>query len=433
MFNGYPSPEGVPRVVVQQLIPLKRIYGALDPQPVEMALGNLTCCAQLGSFLACEDLEIGFPDACSAALKRFRTIFGGFTPKISRCNQTEVELQRDVAMLKLIRISDMRIYPADIAELKQLKNNIWEAVKMLLRSYTTYGKLEYVPMILEICGPEEINSRNADGETPVSQACHAGHLEVIRELVEKGVDVTILAHNGETCLQWIVSFDADQVLEMAELLIKHSANVKAHAKWDIPLIQRSLDLGCCAGALHHRAVSLKREVAVAALLNFGSDPLAHDGTDSLSSAPISTPLLMATTYHLTIILQLLLESSKCSAKYRVDETGKSLLWYAIASSRLPVFNYTKHQYRMILHGRAYRQAKRNTVSLLHHYGADLGDLYTDIYGNKVTALQVAVRENGFDMAQLLLELSSRGHSENSQHAAWGTLIYSTLLCLDQRG
>jgi ankyrin repeat protein len=404
---NFQSLPGIWEKPQQQMMPLKRLEDATmpfdSPATEYIAMNNpITRYAELGSFLAWEDLKENTTEFLSA-LAYYRAGFGGPQP-ILFCrgnNQSEAEGRQS-------RLETLIDNSRAIGNLSSIQSGVQAG---LLHICAAHGYFSCLKKLVEDFPTEtnrgtsfEINGRVVHGETPLFQACRSGHHDIARYLLAHGADATITNAEGETCLHWISSFDDDRVSEMAHLLVKAGGDVHALAGWNLPLQERSQDAGYCGGTPLHRAVSLKNKIAVMALLELGANPLT-DG-HYFPNEYGKTSLSLAATHHVSDILRLLLKSKKCSADYHNEKTGKSLLYMAIdCRTRVFVVGCTLYEYRMIIHGRRYRQAMINTISLLHHYGADLNHMYTDVDGYSQSALQESVQHsNDAEMVQLILRL-----------------------------
>ena len=55
---------------------------------------------------------------------------------------------------------------------------------------------------------EDVNSKDADGRTPLHLAAFNGHLDGLRELITSGADVNVLNRDGNTPLHMTIRNDS---------------------------------------------------------------------------------------------------------------------------------------------------------------------------------------------------------------------------------
>lgn len=72
-----------------------------------------------------------------------------------------------------------------------------------------------------------VDSRNSSRQTPLMLACHAGHLDVIGYLIERGAAVNLVDDQGQTALHYAAMNDTKSTLE---LLIGCGANKRCKSK-----------------------------------------------------------------------------------------------------------------------------------------------------------------------------------------------------------
>jgi hypothetical protein len=63
------------------------------------------------------------------------------------------------------------------------------------------GDLESLAKVLEVL-EDVVNKKDSNGWTPLHEGARAGHLEVVKLLVQKGADVNEVTVYGETPLYW---------------------------------------------------------------------------------------------------------------------------------------------------------------------------------------------------------------------------------------
>lgn len=96
------------------------------------------------------------------------------------------------------------------------------------------GQTEAIRVMLEsFSGCLHLNQLNDQGETMLLSACRAGQLNTAMWLLEQGADARLVALNGESPLHWMISFDEEEVIELAPRLFKGGAEVKARTELTI--------------------------------------------------------------------------------------------------------------------------------------------------------------------------------------------------------
>lgn len=76
----------------------------------------------------------------------------------------------------------------------------------------------------------EIDQLNNQGETPLLCACRAGQTRTALWLLSQGAKASIVAHNGESALHWLISFDDEDIEKVGAALNEAGANPTVKTK-----------------------------------------------------------------------------------------------------------------------------------------------------------------------------------------------------------
>ncbi|TRX00805.1 ankyrin repeat domain-containing protein [Flavobacterium gawalongense] len=114
-------------------------------------------------------------------------------------------------------------FAVDILKKHKQKLDIFEAVSI--------GDTETVSQLLDK-NPELLNSFSSDGFTALGLASFFGHLSLVKLLLDKGANPNI-ASNNQFKVAPIHSACAISHFDIAELLIKHGADVNARQMQDV--------------------------------------------------------------------------------------------------------------------------------------------------------------------------------------------------------
>jgi ankyrin repeat protein len=85
-----------------------------------------------------------------------------------------------------------------------------------LESAASSGKTWRVKVALQ--KDNDVNEKNADGETPLHHAVENGHLEIVRLLVEHGADTQAETDDGKTALQIAETENQTEIVEYLKSL-----------------------------------------------------------------------------------------------------------------------------------------------------------------------------------------------------------------------
>jgi len=92
----------------------------------------------------------------------------------------------------------------------------------LLPTATKEGKVKVVQLLLE--RGADINSRNANNQTPLGEAATLGNIDVVRLLIERSAEVDSCGRWGWTPLHIASEWGH---LEVSRILVDHGANLNA--------------------------------------------------------------------------------------------------------------------------------------------------------------------------------------------------------------
>jgi len=238
-------------------------------------------------------------------------------------------------------------------------------------------------------------------DSPIADAASAGGLEQVRELIDAGADVNVAQTDGSTALLWAAY---QSYPEMVATLVAAGADpndandfgvtplLQASRNGDTPVIKALLDGGADVKLTHasgetalmaaSRAGSVE---AVALLLEHGSDP------NAVESLWEQTALMWAAAEgHLEVVDVLLNAGADPNRQARVSQLTKRT-----TRTDFPSGGFTALMW-------AARNGDEATVRRLVGGGADLNLTNAD----GATAMMVAVVNDRFDFAAMLLELGA---------------------------
>jgi ankyrin repeat protein len=332
----------------------KSLSSQVEPQTIN----RLTNGVLLGSRIAMRQLKKHDPVAYDVAIQSLRTRYRGlgmFTePEVANW-ATPAPYNADPESPERLWISSSR---GDTAGLRQIVGAL---------SCKGRGGL-----------PFWLNEAYFDDyATPLLEACRSGHKEAVRLLLEYGADASMVDRNGVSPLHFLSSFEPNDMLGIAQELLKHGAILDS---WTLrPCYDRvggvGLDqlYGQVSGTPLLWAVAADCIDAVRVLLEMGADPFAVRPPDVVANSHFY-PVLLAARFHQSRILALLLrnvpkEEIAKNLNSREDETkagigGMSPLGYACLYGGGQVLA------RILLHGPHHIERCAETIHLLLDLGAD---------------------------------------------------------------
>ena len=179
------------------------------------------------------------------------------------------------------------------------------------------------------------------GQTALLLACRRGHLEIAKLLMSAGSDASIADNEGRTPLHMLVMFPADEVAQVAELLLS-SPQANIDAATSVHCAERAPDYWTFLTFLEGSAL----EWAVVCGNRPATRVLIGNKADARKSA------IVAASLHLDDILYMLLQTPQC----KVDSELLGACFCALNAS---------HPFRrMLMHGADSDQAMQRTVQVL---------------------------------------------------------------------
>jgi ankyrin repeat protein len=240
--------------------------------------------------------------------------------------------------------------------------------------------------------PIDINCKGDEDETALLHAARSGHYEVTMAILEMGGDPTIASTNGDTPLHWLLSYDAEHVVEIASQFCLRGANPNAIAK----PVHLNFAPECTyeSGTPLHRAVERGNLDAVRALLSVGARADDEGGRGY-------TPLNLAAFLHRSEILESLLSSLSAAQPAMGVYANMSLLAPAVGGE----FFHGEKFSKIARHGASWWSQTASTLDILIAQGADkhLHGLPEGSMGAGVTALFLATTQGDARCVQYFLE------------------------------
>lgn len=298
---------------------IKRLYEAhglslatiADDQLMESWLFNAV---STGSLIAEEDLADLNPDLLQKAKASFRETgghnggFSNLTTPQTLFSNLDVDTARNLCDEK-----------GNVEFLVDLEGN------RLLHMAAMFDKHDVIKYLVEERGAT-INCQNDRGETPLYNACLAGHRSTVEVLITLSADASIISKPyGLSPLHWLFNFEKQHIPHIAHLLIsKGKAKVNAtiasekvgNYEQQIPF--EHFPFYWPFGTPLHWAAFARSVTAIDALLSFGAD---INRVDSKTEDEAQTALAMAARRGDSKIVQYLLEKG-ANPKY-IDGLGRN--------------------------------------------------------------------------------------------------------------
>jgi ankyrin repeat protein len=326
---------------------LCQAYG--KPIPDHLPINHwLWCNAIFGSRHAHDVLSTRDPESAASALKTSRTRIFGAGHEIQ---ETIKQLLKEQTFLTDVldpagRSSDSFVFP-------ETDNG-----DTPLHCAAMADELEAVQTLVDKTGAD-VNVLNVLRESPLLQACRAGHFDVVCFLLSRGADPTVqsIAH-GESCLHFLSSFHEEwQMQYLTKECLERGADAEAFAagpqggmfSYEAPE----------SGSPLHWAVGNSNLAAVKALCDAGADIFKeYPNARGLMRHPVH---IAASRVYVDILRYFLHDcgvlklSRSCTATYsKVDALLRDL---ALGSLNDPISN-------KLLHGDRYTDSFAEAVSLL---------------------------------------------------------------------
>ncbi|CAF1443666.1 unnamed protein product [Didymodactylos carnosus] len=173
----------------------------------------------------------------------------------------------------------------------QLDNQTFEGVTALWCA-TSAGHIDIVKILVE--HGADVNHRTKNGSTPLRTACYDGHFAIVKYLVEHGADVHTTNVHGHTCLM-LTAYKGH--LDVLNYLYLSGCDIDA--KWN------------CGSTALHDAAEEGHLVIVQTLLNYGAKIVKN--SDQM------TPIMLAAKHQQTCIIEYFTNDTKwCSQLERIE-------------------------------------------------------------------------------------------------------------------
>ena len=115
-------------------------------------------------------------------------------------------------LIKCLEVSDTWKVLAENVLIKRWKGKMFEACKN--------GETKVVQLLLERCNSEEsgLNARDNNGWTALMKACHHGHKDVVKLLLDHSerIDLNATDDIGFTALRWAYALRHQDIAELIE-------------------------------------------------------------------------------------------------------------------------------------------------------------------------------------------------------------------------
>ncbi len=270
-----------------------RLLGVRNTTSTEdyrMRLSWLENAVSMGSLVAAEDLQKLDAGLLEVSRGKFRDT-GGYNSEShdthgpwenKEANLFELTVQSASALCDSLETPDVRCYR---------KGNT------MLHFAAMHGNCSVISYLVQERGAS-IDILNNAGETPLYKACLSANLDAVRILIGfKASAKTPAKPTGASCLHWLFNFKADEMREVAELLIYQGGGdvnaevVPTTTKGGVlPIAFEHFPFHWPFGTPLHWAVAARSKDAVETLLHFQCDINALD----LSGAEnVQTALTMA--------------------------------------------------------------------------------------------------------------------------------------------
>jgi Ankyrin repeats (3 copies) len=169
----------------------------------------------------------------------------------------------------------------------------------LLHHASSCGALDVVKYLIESGMDVDVN--DSDGRTALYQATMSGHRDITEFLVERGANAAVPTPSGQYPLHGIWMFADSEIVEVARLLVyRAGADVNA-SMGALASVSDTFYGQTFEGTALHAAVIMQNQVAARVLLDLGAD------VNSRPFDKLDTPIEMAAKFHMASMTQLLLD------------------------------------------------------------------------------------------------------------------------------
>jgi ankyrin repeat protein len=248
----------------------------------------------------------------------------------------------------------------------------------------------------------DVNATSSGGWTPLHLACQTGKSEIVAELLKYGADDSLtLDNDGETALYVAAAHGRCQVVELMLKRTTVCRKTTSRAGWS--------ELHAAAAHGHADTVELLVKFPTS-----GGKQLNHVDEHSLTTGETALQVA-ARAGHVEAVRTLIAAGANCDVKCAL---GLSPLYVAAGSGHVDVVRLLLEQGTLDvngLNGHLLRTALHvagnvSTAKALIDGGAKVN--IRDGPGR--TPMKLAVHEGRTDVAQLLLLLQAKGHTENRE-------------------
>lgn len=263
----------------------------------------------------------------------------------------------------------------------------------LLRVAAGWGALKDIQVLVAEYGAS-VNTRDWHGETALLKACRAGHLDVVRWLVnEAGALANVGSKKNVTPLHWLNSFPKDQIREITMLL--HSAKGDPNAVMTEEFGGSEGEFWFFKGPPLMRVVAFGNLEAVQGLLEVGADPLIT----RIESK--EHPFTFAVRRARLDILKAIVQSIGTDVLWNRDFSGIRPIYYILSTSASYLAKIHLDRFGLAL------------IEVFDYFWSleepDHRQFYT-IDGKGRIAIQVAIANGNFSLVKRIVETCpSSGH------------------------
>ena len=299
---------------------LLEVRNATSAEKDQVRLSWLENAASMGSLVAAEDLQKLDAGLLEVSRGRFRDK-GGYNSEShnthglwenKQANLFKLTVQSARALCDSLETPDVRCYP---------KGNT------MLHFAAMHGNCSVISYLVQERGAS-IDIQNNAGETPLYKACLSANLDAVRILTGFKASAKIPAKaTGASCLHWLFNFRADEMREVAELLIHQGGGdvnaeiIPTTARGEIlPIAFEHFPFHWPFGTPLHWAIAARSKIAVETLNHFQCDINALD----LSGAENGQTALTMAMYRVDPEMAEMLVTTGAKAD-KTDARGRNII------------------------------------------------------------------------------------------------------------
>jgi ankyrin repeat protein len=301
---------------------------------------------------------------------------------------------------------------------------IKHSYERLLHILAYRGRISDCRTMLKL-GYYDVNETDAWGETALLVACRTGHAQIAELLIESAADPRIASNEKLTPLHFISAFDDVDIPHIGKRLFDCGAELEARS---ISGKAFNFRLDCQFGLVDGTpllwAVAARNLTATRTLLELGADPFDAEGgnlpvSKSWGSTVHFSPVDFAARMHQYRFLEVMLGYCRKQAiktcEWNLNNNFRFMAPYPEFAA-LPMFwavNYTDLglMERLLLHGRDYQIACKQTIQTLVDHGASTSEV--DNRGQ--SALDIASSQGQLFLTAYLLQQESDLSGLQPQH------------------